>query len=174
MQKHHVGYGIHLYYIITLSKFSDNIIRFFNEINIPIEIIYLKRKSSIQNWRAIECELDDKNLKNYLQFQFTHLSHSDVEQIVAIVRKNKFTFEVTTMMADILNKMKHDQVDIEDALNQVDIEDALNSLEQEDIAAAAKVVVNYFGFNEENLTLPPNLDLNLIKKSIAKLDRYIN
>lgn len=165
MQKHHVAYGLHLYYILDVSKFSDKIINFFNELEIPIEMIYLKRKSSIQNWRATECELDEKNLKNYLQFQYTHLSHVDVDQIVSIIRENKFTFEIANMMADLLNRMKHDRVKIEDALY---------SLEQEDIAAAAKVVVNYFGFNEQDLNLPSNLDFNIIKKSIDKLDDYLH
>ncbi|NVM55079.1 MAG: hypothetical protein HWN66_15345 [Candidatus Helarchaeota archaeon] len=165
MQKHHVAYGLHVYYILNVSRFSDMIIRLFNELNIPIEMIYLKRKSSIQNWRATECELDEKNLKNYLQFNYTHLSHSDVDQVVSIVRENKFNFEFANMMADLLNKMK---------LDRIEIEDALYSLGQEDIAAAAKVVVNYFGFNEQNLSLPSNLDFNIIKKSIDELDRYIH
>ncbi|MFX1297969.1 MAG: hypothetical protein ACFFD2_24360 [Promethearchaeota archaeon] len=164
MQKHHRGYGLHLYYILEISKFSDMIIRFFNELKIPIEMIYLKRKSSIQNWRAIECELDEKNLKNYLQFQYTSLRHSDVDHIVSIVRQNKFNFDLANMMADLLNRLIHERVEIEGGLY---------ILEQEDIAAAAKLVVNYFGFNEENLSLPPNLDLNIIKKSIDKLNDYI-
>ncbi|MHA1267224.1 MAG: hypothetical protein ACTSRS_18450 [Candidatus Helarchaeota archaeon] len=165
MQKHHTAYGLHVYYILRIRKFSDLIIQLFNEIDIPIEMIYLKRKSSIQNWRAIECELNEKNLKNYLQFNFTDLSHTDVEHIVAIVRENKFNFEIANMMADLLNKMKGDRVEIHDGLF---------SLEREDIAAAAKVVVNYFGFNEQELSLPSNLDVNIIKKSIDELDRYIH
>lgn len=165
MQKHHAAYGLHVYYILSINKFSDAIIKFFNEINIPIEMIYLRRKSSIQNWRAIECELNEKNLKNYLQYNYTDLSHTDVENIVAIVRKNKFSFEVATMMADLLNKMKNDRVEIHDGLF---------SLEQEDIFAAAKVVVNYFGFKEQNLSVPDNLNANSIKKSIDELDRYIH
>ncbi len=165
MQKHHTAYGLQVYYVLKINKFTDMIIRLFNEIKIPIEMIYLKRKSSIQNWRATECELNTKNLKNYLQFQHTSLSHSDVEHIVSIIQNNKFNFELANMMADLLNRMKHDRVEIDDGLFV---------LEQEDIAAAAKVVVNYFGFNEQNLNLPSNLDLNVIKKSIDKLDRYIH
>ena len=68
-------------------------------------------------------------------------------------------------MADLLNRMKHDRVEIHDGLF---------SLEQEDIAAAAKVVINYFGFSEQDLSLPANLDFNVIKKSIDELDRYIH
>jgi hypothetical protein len=150
----------HLYYIFKINKFSDQLINFFNELKIPIEMIYLKRKSSIQNWCAIECELDEKNLKDYLQFQYTSLSHSDVEQIVSIVRENKFNFEVARMIGDLLNRMKQDRVEVEDRLF---------SLEQEDIAAATKLVINYFGINEQNLSLPSNLNFNSIKKSIEKL-----
>lgn len=164
MQQHFTGFGLHLYYIFKINKFSDQIINFFNELKIPIEMIYLKRKSSIQNWCAIECELDEKNLKNYLQFQYTSLSHSDVEQIVLIVCENKFNFEVARMMGDVLNRMKQDSIEIQEGL----------SLEQEDIAAAAKLVVNYFGINEQNLSLPSNLNFNSIKKSIEKLDHYIH
>jgi hypothetical protein len=166
MQQHHLGYGLHLYYVFTLSKFSDLLVRFFSELGIPIEMIYLKRKSSIQNWRAIECELDEKNLKNYLQFNYTSLSHSDVEQIVSIIKANKFDFEVANMMADLLNRMK---------LERVEVQDGLFSLEQEDIAAAATVATKHFGFKSEKLSLPfPNLDVNIIKKSIEELDRYIH
>ncbi|MFX1294698.1 MAG: hypothetical protein ACFFD2_07570, partial [Promethearchaeota archaeon] len=138
MQKHHRGYGIHLYYILDISRFSDAVIQFFNKLKIPIEIVYLKRKSSIQNWRAIECELDEKNLKNYLQFQYTSLRHSDVEHIVSIVNKNKFNFDIANKMADLLNRLIHDRVEIEGGVY---------TLEQEDIAAAAKLVVNSFGYN---------------------------
>jgi hypothetical protein len=165
MQQHYTGFGMHLYYIFKINKFSDQLIDFFNELKIPIEMIYLKRKSSIQNWCAIECELDEKNLKDYLQFQYTSLSHSDVEQIVSIVRENKFNFEVARMIGDLLNRMKQDRVEVEDRLF---------SLEQEDIAAATKLVINYFGINEQNLSLPSNLNFNSIKKSIEKLDHYIH
>jgi hypothetical protein len=165
MQQHYTGFGMHLYYILRISRFSDPIINFFNELKIPIEMIYLKRKSSIQNWCSIECELDDKNLKNYLQSQYSALINPDIEQIISIVRENKFNFEVARMMADILNRMKQDRVEVENGPF---------SLETEDIAAAAKLVVNYFGFNEKNLTLPSNLDFNSIKKSIEELDRYIH
>ena len=165
MQQHHLGYGLHLYYIFTLSKFSDNLVHFFNELGIPIELIYLKRKSSVQNWRALECELDEKNLKNYLQFNYTSLSHSDVEQIVTIITANKFDFEIANMMADLLNRLK---------LERVEVEDGLFLLEQEDIAAAATVATNYFGFKVEKLSLPSNLDVNSVKKSMEELDRYIH
>ena len=165
MQKHHQGYGLQVYYILEINEFSDKIIQFFNELKIPIEMIYLKRKSSIQNWRAIECELDEQNLKNYLQSQYTYLDHHDVKHIIKTVSDNKFSFDLANMMADLLNRLKHDRVEIEDGLY---------SLEQEDIAAAAKLVVNYFGYNEQNLSLPSNLDFNVIKKSIDKLDRYIH
>lgn len=165
MQKHHSAYGLHVYYVLKISKFTDMIIRLFNEINIPIEMIYLKRKSSIQNWRATECDLTDKNLKNYLQHQYTSLSHSDVEHIVSIIKNNQLNFEIANKIADLLNRMKHDRVEIDDGLFV---------LEQEDIAAAAKLVVNYFGFTDQDLALPSNLDVNGIKKSIDELDRYIH
>ncbi len=164
MQKHHQGYGLHIYYILQISDFTDPVIHFFNELKIPIDMIYLKRKSSIQNWRAIECEIDTKNMKNYLQYQYTSLSHSDVDQIVSIVQENKFNYGIANMMADLLNRMK---------VKRVEIEDGLFALEQEDFAAAAKVVVNYFGFNVEDLMLPKNLDSNVVEKSIAKLDEIL-
>jgi len=164
MQKHHQGYGLHLYHILKINEFSDTVIRFFNELEIPIDMIYLKRKSSIHNWRTIECELDEKNLKNYLQYQYNSLSHSDVDQIVSIIRENKLNFESANLMAEILNKMKN---------KRVEIDDGLFVLEQEDIAAAAKWVVSYFGFNEQNLALPQNLDSNGIKKSIDELEHLI-
>ena len=165
MQKHHRGYGLHLYYIITVDKFSETVIRFFNKLKIPIDLIYLKRKSSIHNWRTIECELDEKNLKNYLQFQYTKLSHMDVDKIVSIAIKNKFNFDLANLMAELLNKLK---------LDRVEIEDGLYSLDQEDIAAAAKLVVNYFGLSEDNLSLPSNLDFKIIKKSIDKLEEILH
>ncbi len=164
MQKHHQGYGLHLYYILKINAFSDAVIRFFNELEIPIEMIYLKRKSSIHHWRSIECELDERNLKNYLQHQYNSLSHSDVEHIVAIVRENKFNFESANLMAEILNKMKN---------KRIEIDAGLIALEREDIAAAAKWVVNYFGFDEDHLALPQNLDSNVVKRSIDELEHLI-
>ena len=89
----------------------------------------------------------------------------EVERIVSIIRTNKFDFEIANMMADLLNRMKVDRVVIEDGLYELD---------QEDIAAAAKVALNYFGVSEQNLALPPNLDGDIIKKSVSKLDEYLH
>ncbi|MFX0137979.1 MAG: hypothetical protein ACFFDN_30335, partial [Candidatus Hodarchaeota archaeon] len=109
MQKYNKPYGLQMFIVLNVRKrnnmITDRVIRLLKELDIPLEMIYLRRSSSIQSWTAIECELDNMNLKNYLQSEYIALSHYDVHQIAMFCEKYKLNFDVAQMMGEMLNKM---------------------------------------------------------------------
>ncbi|MHA1893473.1 MAG: hypothetical protein ACTSX4_03115 [Candidatus Helarchaeota archaeon] len=172
MQKHHKPYGLQLYTIIKIKKIdnliSNRIIEFLKEINIPIESIYLKRNSSIQDWISLECEMDERNLKNYIQSKYVYLAHSDVSLIAEfclVDNKNKLNFDVATKMAEMLNsmKMKKAKGDRKDGI--------LTILDPEEVAAAGKIAASYFGI--KNVFISKDLNEKILMKSERVLSNFI-
>ncbi|NHI91615.1 MAG: hypothetical protein EAX96_03860 [Candidatus Lokiarchaeota archaeon] len=170
MQKHHKAYGLQLYIVLKLKKteglISNNLIDFLKDINIPVESIYLKRNSSIQNWISLECEMDDKNLKNYIQSKYEYLAHSDVSLIAEFcLIDNKLSFDIATKMAEMLNsmKMKKAKGDRKDGI--------LTILDPEDIAAAGKIAASYFGIKD--IIVPKDLNEKILLKSEKILNNYV-
>lgn len=163
MQKYNKAYGLLLFIILTVRKIdnmvSDRVIELLKELNIPLEMIYLRRSSSIQNWAAIECKLDNMNLRNYLQSQFEFLSHFDVIQIANFCEKYNLDVDVALMMAEMLDKLK---------LLRLKGEKKDTILEREEIAAAGKIAATHFGIKE--IELSKDLD----KESIKKIENELN
>ena len=165
MQKEHKPYGLHLYIILKIRELSDIIVKLLEKLGIPIEIIYLKRTSAINKWQAVECEIDEDNLTNYLNSVDDLLTDEDVKNIVYFIKRNQLDFEIADKMGDVLNKMKQEQ---EDKYGNND-----RSLNLEDIAAAANIVLAHFGLKNTELELPSGLNPDIIMKSQNDLLRYI-
>ena len=170
MQKHHKAYGLQLYLTIKLEKpsgvLSNKVLDFLKNINIPIESIYLKRNSSIQNWISLECEMDEKNLKNYIQSEYQFLAHSDVSLISEFcLIENKLSFDVAIKMAEMLNSMKSKKAkgDRKDGF--------LIILDPEDIAAAGKIAASYFGIKD--IFISKDLNEKILLKSEKILNNFV-
>ena len=170
MQKHHKAYGLQLYITIKLEKpdgvLSQRVIDFLKNINIPIESIYLKRSSSIQDWISLECEMDEKNLKNYIQAEYEFLAHSDVSLIAEFcLVENKLSFDVAVKMAEMLNSMKRKKAkgDRKDGF--------LIILDPEDIAAAGKIAASYFGIKD--IIISKDLNEKILLKSEKILNNFV-
>jgi hypothetical protein len=165
MQKEHKPYGLHLYIILKIRELSDIIVKLLEKIGVPIEIIYLKRASAINKWQAVECEIDENNLMNYLTSVFPSFTNEDIKNMVYFVKRNQLDFEIVEKMGDVLNKMKLEKEDKQGYTNQ--------SLNLEDIAAAAKIVLEHFGHRDTQLELPSGLNQENIIKSQDNLMRFI-
>ncbi|MHA1377289.1 MAG: hypothetical protein ACTSRG_02795 [Candidatus Helarchaeota archaeon] len=163
MQKYNKPYGLQMFIILTARKIkkevSDKVVALLKELKIPLDMIFLKRSSSIQNWTSIECEIDNMNLRNFLQSKFDFLSHFDVIQIGNFCEKYKLGFDVAQMMGEMLNKMKIIRLK-GDKKEQI--------LEREEIAAAGKIAATHFGIGGIELSK----DLN--KESIKKIENELN
>ncbi|TFF88484.1 MAG: hypothetical protein EU549_02935 [Promethearchaeota archaeon] len=165
MQKEHKPYGLHLYIILRIRELSDVIVNLLEKLGVPIEIIYLKRTSAINKWEAIECEIDENNLTNYLTSVNTQLTSEDIKNIVYFTKRNQLDFEIAEKMSDVLNKMK-EQREEEYGYNN-------ESLTLEDITAAAKIVLEHFGHRNTQLELPSGLNEDIIMKTQNELLRFI-
>ncbi|NVM03311.1 MAG: hypothetical protein HWN67_13300, partial [Candidatus Helarchaeota archaeon] len=165
MQKHNKPYGLQMFIVLTVRKrnnmISDRVIRLLKELDVPLEMIFLRRSSSIQNWTAIECELDNMNLKNYLQSEFKSLSHYDVHQIAIFCEKNKLNFDVAQMMGEMLNKMN---------IMRAQRGKRENALEREEIAAAGIIAATHFGI--KGIELSSDLNKEYLKKIENELNNY--
>ncbi|MFX1449557.1 MAG: hypothetical protein ACFFCM_01870 [Promethearchaeota archaeon] len=165
MQKYNKAYGLQMFIILNVRKrnnmITDRVIKLLKELEVPLEMIFLRRSSSIQNWTAIECELDSMNLKNYLQSEFQALSHYDVHQIAIFCENNKLNFDVAQMMGDMLNKMN---------TMRAQRGKRENALEREEIVAAGIIAATHFGIKG----IEPSKDLNMeyLKKVESELNNY--
>jgi len=165
MQQEHKPYGLHLYIILKIRELSDLIVNLLEKIGIPIEIIYLKRTSAINKWQAVECEIDDNNLINYLSTTVPNFTNEDIKNIVYFAKRNQLDFEIVDKMADVLKKMKQEREKKRGYSNV--------SLNLEDIAAAAKIVLEHFGLLNTRLELPSGLNTELMIKSQNEMLRFI-
>ncbi|MHA1269601.1 MAG: hypothetical protein ACTSPY_07405 [Candidatus Helarchaeota archaeon] len=165
MQQEHKPYGLHLYIVFKIRELSDVIVKLMEKIGIPIEIIYLKRASAINKWQAVECEIDENNLINYLSAVNPTFTNDDIKNIVYLMKRNLLEFEVIDKIADILNKMKQEREEKHGYMKE--------SLSMEDITAATKIVLEHFGLIDTKLKLPPGLNNNLIMKSQNEMLRFI-
>ena len=165
MQKYNKPYGLQMFIVVVARKteilVSENVINLFRELGIPLDMVFLRRSSSIQSWTAIECELDNMNLRNYLQSRFDFLSHFDVIQIANFCEKYKLEFDIANMMGEMLNKMK---------IMRLKGEKKEQILEREEIAAAGKIAASHFGV--ENIKLSKDLNKESIKKIENELSDY--
>ncbi|MHA1300293.1 MAG: hypothetical protein ACTSO9_12800 [Candidatus Helarchaeota archaeon] len=165
MQKYNKPYGIQMFIVLIVRKtnemISGKVINLLRDLGVPLEMIFLRRSSSIQNWSAIECEINNMNLRNYLQSKYDFLSHSDVIQIANFCNKYKLDFDVANMMGEMLNKMKIIRLK-GDKKEQI--------LEREEIAAAGKLAAVYFGI--DNIKLSKDLNEESIKKIENELNEY--
>jgi len=165
MQTEHKPYGLHLYIVLKIRELSDIIVKLLEKLGIPIEMIYLKRTSAINKWQAVECELDENNLINYLSSSYNKLTKDDINNIVYFNKRNNLNFEIVDKMAEVLDKMKQEKEEKEEYSNE--------SLNLEDIAAAAKIVLEHFGLMNKNIELPKGLNQDTILKSQDNLSKFI-
>jgi len=166
MQKYHKPYGLILFKIIKIKKregmISNQVVRFLKDLDIPLESIYLKRNSSIQEWISLECEMDDKNLKNFIQTRYEYIAHSDVSQIAEFcLIDNKLSFDVATKMAEMLNNMKMNQ-------NTTRKDGILALLDPEEVAAAGKIAASYFGIKDIMISKDLNEKIMLKSEKILR------
>ncbi len=167
MQKHHRPFGLQMYIVINLRKRSDEIspetISILKQLGIPIDNIQFRRNVMVSNWQAIECELRQMNLCNYLQNQFPKLSHSDVSQIARFCQINDLGFDVSIKMATILSKSKEERYSKKDQ--------GTKFLNENEITAAGIVAAEYFGI--QNIEVEKELGHKLIRKYYDEFNDYV-
>ncbi|MHA1229048.1 MAG: hypothetical protein ACTSRP_00390 [Candidatus Helarchaeota archaeon] len=164
MQQEHKPYGLQLYIVMKVRELSDLIVKLLEKLGIPIEIIYLRRTSAINKWQALECEINENNLFNYLKTTKSNLTNDDVKNIIYFAKRNHFEFEIIDKMADILDKLKYEKKEKSGYIE---------SFNMETIAAAANIVLYHFGIFDTKLELPSGLNNNLIVKRQNDLLKFI-
>jgi hypothetical protein len=131
------------YIVIKAENINDILLSFLREIDIDWETIFLRRELSTDSWLEIECERNQVNLKAFITTKYEGLGFFDVNNISRIAVNNQLTFKVVDRMADLLNQLKIQRIELTGGSTDSD------TIKKAEIYAAAKVACAFFGIRKE-------------------------